>query len=138
MTLGCFCGTYVEAPKKLSCRPICSFWRPKALKSHPWEVPKGGPHRVQIITKSSPSRCGHPTAPFELKKWSPEGDTPQKAPQSSKKSTHDADNKKHELNRYRNAAPRDRKSLRYGGGSGRRPYRICIYVALFVRHICKQ
>ena len=90
--LGCFFGTCFEASKKsqknVSRPPIWSFWRPNALQSGPREVPKGGQNPSKIVTKSSPSRHGHPPAPFEAKKWSLRGVPPQKNTENLKKTEH--------------------------------------------------
>ena len=92
MSVGCFFGTCFEAPKnsqkKVSRPPIWSFWCPNALQSDPREAPKGSQNPSKISTKSSPSRRGHPPAPFEAKKWSPEAGTPSKSTEKHKKTEH--------------------------------------------------
>ena len=118
--------------KKTVSRPsMLSFWRPNALQSGPRELPQGGKHPSNIVTKTSPSRRGHPPARFEANKLSPEGGTPYPLKNTpnyikTRDNKHRAHHrtptaKQNKLNRQGNAARRDRISLRHGGGSGRRP-----------------
>ena len=132
MSFGCFSVLVSRLPKKsqknVSRPPIWTFWCPNALQSDPREAPKGDQN---IHTKSSPSRHGHPPAPFEAKKWSPEAGTPSKKHRKALKNrahNRTPTTKNTSQTDQGNAAHRDRISLRHGGGSALCHYRYICFV----------
>ena len=133
ISFGCFFGTCIEAPtesqKKVPRPPMWSCWRPNALQV----VSRRSQQYAKIHNKSSRNRIQAAVATHRrvLRPKSDllRGGTPQtthRQYQKEQSTPQDAapPQKKRKLIRQGNAAHRDRRSLRHGGGSGRRPYSI--------------
>ena len=70
----------------LSRRSVLRLWHPNTLQSDPrGRGVKEHTNQLKIVSQSSPSRHGHPPAPFDPKKWFRRGSPFKKAPKSSPK-----------------------------------------------------